>query len=53
MPARCTTRVRSKSISSLHRDGRPVAHDLRWGVYVAFEAPNDYAAALLPANTAW
>jgi predicted homoserine dehydrogenase-like protein len=30
-------------ISSLHRDGSQVANDLRWGVYVAFEAPNDYA----------
>ena len=29
-------------ISSLHRDGQPVANDLRWGVYVVFEAPNDY-----------
>ena len=32
-------------VSSLERDGRPVARDLRWGVYVVFEAPNDYAAA--------
>ena len=30
-------------VSSLHRDGSPVADDLRWGVYVVFEAPNDYA----------
>ena len=29
-------------ISSLHRDGAPVRNDLRWGVYVVFEAPNDY-----------
>jgi predicted homoserine dehydrogenase-like protein len=29
----------------LQRDGRPVFNDLRWGVYVVFEAPNDYAAA--------
>jgi len=29
-------------ISSLHRDGRDVNNDLRWGVYVVFEAPNDY-----------
>jgi predicted homoserine dehydrogenase-like protein len=29
-------------ISSLHRDGSNVANDLRWGVYVVFEAPNDY-----------
>lgn len=32
-------------VSSLERDGRPVFKDLRWGVYVVFEAPNDYAAA--------
>jgi predicted homoserine dehydrogenase-like protein len=32
-------------VSSLHRDGSPVERDLRWGVYVVFEAPNDYAAA--------
>ncbi|HEX3399496.1 MAG TPA: Gfo/Idh/MocA family oxidoreductase [Acetobacteraceae bacterium] len=31
-------------VSSLHRDGSPVANDLRWGVYVLFEAPNDYTA---------
>ncbi len=31
-------------ISSLERDGRPVHRDLRWGVYVVFEAPSDYAA---------
>ena len=31
-------------ISSVHRDGSAVANDLRWGVFVAFEAPNDYAA---------
>jgi predicted homoserine dehydrogenase-like protein len=31
-------------ISSLHRNGRDVANDLRWGVYVVFEAPTDYAA---------
>ncbi|MBV9249902.1 MAG: Gfo/Idh/MocA family oxidoreductase [Acetobacteraceae bacterium] len=29
-------------VSSLHRDGRDVANDLRWGVYVVFEAPNEY-----------
>jgi predicted homoserine dehydrogenase-like protein len=32
-------------VSSLERDGRPVARDLRWGVYVVIEAPNDYTAA--------
>jgi predicted homoserine dehydrogenase-like protein len=31
-------------ISSVQRDGRPVENDLRWGVFVVFEAPNDYAA---------
>jgi predicted homoserine dehydrogenase-like protein len=30
-------------ISSVHRDGGPVVNDLRWGVFVVFEAPNDYA----------
>jgi len=30
-------------ISCVHRDGSPVTNDLRWGVFVAFEAPNDYA----------
>ena len=30
-------------ISCVHRDGSPVANDLRWGVFVVFEAPNDYA----------
>ncbi|WP_343115458.1 NAD(P)H-dependent oxidoreductase [Ostreiculturibacter nitratireducens] len=32
-------------VSSIERDGRPVFRDLRWGVYVVLEAPNDYAAA--------
>lgn len=32
-------------ISSLHRDGRPVERDLRWGVYVVLEAMTDYAQA--------
>jgi predicted homoserine dehydrogenase-like protein len=32
-------------VSSLERDGRPVFRDLRWGVYVVLEAPNDYTAA--------
>lgn len=31
-------------ISSLKRDGRPLARDLRWGVYVTFEARTEYAA---------
>jgi predicted homoserine dehydrogenase-like protein len=29
-------------VSSLERDGRPVFRDLRWGVYVVFEAPTTY-----------
>ncbi|MFI4986375.1 MAG: NAD(P)H-dependent oxidoreductase [Alphaproteobacteria bacterium] len=29
-------------VSSLNRDGSPVFRDLRWGVYVTFEAPSDY-----------
>jgi predicted homoserine dehydrogenase-like protein len=32
-------------VSSLTREGQPVARDLRWGVYVVFKAANDYAAA--------
>jgi predicted homoserine dehydrogenase-like protein len=32
-------------VSSLERDGRPVFRDLRWGVYVVFKAPNEYARA--------
>ncbi|MGQ4809437.1 hypothetical protein NKDENANG_02854 [Candidatus Entotheonellaceae bacterium PAL068K] len=35
-------------VSSLERDGRPVYRDLRWGVYVVLEAPNNYAASCLP-----
>jgi predicted homoserine dehydrogenase-like protein len=29
-------------VASLERDGRPVFRDLRWGVYVVFEAPSEY-----------
>lgn len=29
-------------VSSVERDGRTVCRDLRWGVYVVFEAPDDY-----------
>jgi predicted homoserine dehydrogenase-like protein len=32
-------------VSSLKRDGTPVEHDLRWGVYVVFKAKSNYAAA--------
>lgn len=31
-------------VSSLRRDGAPVERDLRWGVYVVVEAPDEYAA---------
>jgi predicted homoserine dehydrogenase-like protein len=36
------TRGMVEVVSSLERDGRPVFRDLRWGVYVVFEAPSDY-----------
>lgn len=39
------TKGQVEVVSSLERDGRPVYKDLRWGVYVVIEAPNDYAAA--------
>ncbi|MEI7738228.1 MAG: Gfo/Idh/MocA family oxidoreductase [Betaproteobacteria bacterium] len=29
-------------ISSLHKDGRPISHDIRMGVWVTIEADNDY-----------
>ncbi len=29
-------------VSSVKRNGKPVPRDLRWGVYVTFEAPSDY-----------
>ncbi len=31
-------------VSCLTRDGRPIADDLRWGVYVVIEAPGAYTA---------
>ena len=31
-------------VSSVKRNGKPVPRDLRWGVYVTFEAPSDYVA---------
>ncbi len=31
-------------VSSLERNGKEIPQDLRWGVYVTFEAPSDYAA---------
>lgn len=38
-----TRRGTVEVISSLHRDGAEVDRDLRWGVYVTFEARTDYA----------
>jgi predicted homoserine dehydrogenase-like protein len=35
---------RVEVVSSLRRDGGEVTNDLRWGVYVVFAAPSDYAA---------
>ncbi len=32
-------------ITDLERDGRPVPRDLRFGVYIVFKAPTDYARA--------
>jgi predicted homoserine dehydrogenase-like protein len=32
-------------VSSVDRDGRPVPHDLRWGVYVVFTSPRPYVRA--------
>jgi predicted homoserine dehydrogenase-like protein len=29
-------------VSSLHRDGSEIGHDLRWGVYVTIETDNNY-----------
>ncbi|MFQ6022666.1 MAG: NAD(P)H-dependent oxidoreductase [Acidiferrobacterales bacterium] len=34
-------------VSSQNRDGSDVERDLRWGVYVTFEAPSDYTAHCL------
>jgi len=31
-------------VSSVHRNGETVANNLRWGVYVVFEAPTPYTA---------
>lgn len=39
------TKGQVEVVTSIERDGRPVYKDLRWGVYVVIEAPNDYAAA--------
>ena len=39
-----TRRGTVEVVSSLHRDGSEVPEDLRWGVYVTFEARTEYAA---------
>src|SRR5690606_27289497 len=53
LPRRCRPRAEGGAldrkgqvevVSSLERDGTPVARDLRWGVYVVVEAPNEYVA---------
>ena len=31
-------------VSCINRDGSPVEGDLRWGVYITFKAPTDYAS---------
>ena len=31
-------------VSSLHRDGTEIANDLRWGVYITFEASSEYTS---------
>lgn len=36
-------------VSSLARNGTPVENDLRWGVYVTFEAPSDYVRSCFEA----
>ena len=35
-------------VSAVDRHGEVVPNNLRWGVYVVLEAPNDYAAACFP-----
>lgn len=35
-------------VSSHNRGGHEVPRDLRWGVYVVFEAPNNYSRACFP-----
>jgi predicted homoserine dehydrogenase-like protein len=34
-------------VSSLERDGRPVADHLRWGIFLVLEAPDDHVARAL------
>ncbi|HWK46272.1 MAG TPA: Gfo/Idh/MocA family oxidoreductase [Stellaceae bacterium] len=42
-PGKLHHRGQVEVVSSVHRDGSTVADNLRWGVYVVFAAPNDYA----------
>lgn len=37
-----------EAVSSLERDGRVVAGDLRWGVFVTFRTPSSYASLNFP-----
>src|SRR5580693_1883688 len=43
MPAHCTTAGRWRSSPRCIATAVRVVNDLRWGVFVVFEAPNDYA----------
>ena len=42
--ASCRTGGTVEVVSSLERDGTPIADDLRWGVYVTFAAGSDFVA---------
>lgn len=41
-PGKLHHRGQVEVVSSVHRDGSTVENNLRWGVYVVFEAPNEY-----------
>jgi predicted homoserine dehydrogenase-like protein len=36
------TKGQVEVLSSLERDGRPIPHNIRWGVFVAFEGDSEY-----------
>jgi predicted homoserine dehydrogenase-like protein len=42
-PGKLHHRGQVEVVSSVHRDGSTVENNLRWGVYVVFEAPNEYS----------
>jgi predicted homoserine dehydrogenase-like protein len=42
-PGKLHHRGQVEVVSSVYRDGSVVPDNLRWGVYVVFSAPNDYA----------